>query len=104
MIRAPWWLKPLCRVGLSWGGWLRGRLAQVLTRGLPGGGPGNYGRGMTRKTPPFRADHVGSLLRPAALLEARARHAAGEIDADELRDAEDAAIRQVVRMQEDVGL
>ena len=35
---------------------------------------------MTRETPPFRADHVGSLLRPPALLEARARHAAGEID------------------------
>jgi 5-methyltetrahydropteroyltriglutamate--homocysteine methyltransferase len=59
---------------------------------------------MTRETPPSRADHVGSLLRPAALLEARARHAAGEIDADELRAVEDAAIRKVVRMQEDVGL
>jgi len=59
---------------------------------------------MTRQTPPFRADHVGSLLRPAALLEARARHAAGTIDADELRTAEDAAVRRVVRMQEDVGL
>jgi len=59
---------------------------------------------MTRETPPFRADHVGSLLRPAALLEARARHAAGTIDADELRTAEDAAVRRVVRMQEDVGL
>jgi len=35
--------------------------------------------------PPFRADHVGSLLRPAQLLEARARHAAGEIDDAELR-------------------
>jgi 5-methyltetrahydropteroyltriglutamate--homocysteine methyltransferase len=59
---------------------------------------------MTRETPPFRADHVGSLLRPAALLEARARHAAAEIDADQLRAAEDAGIREVVRMQEDVGL
>jgi 5-methyltetrahydropteroyltriglutamate--homocysteine methyltransferase len=59
---------------------------------------------MTRATPPFRADHVGSLLRPAALLEARARHAAGEIDADELHAAEDEGIRQVARMQEDVGL
>src|SRR4051794_20611626 len=59
---------------------------------------------MTRETPPFRADHVGSLLRPAALLEARARHAAGEIDVDQLRAAEDAGIRKVMRMQEDVGL
>src|SRR5882757_2149072 len=59
---------------------------------------------MTRDLPPFRADHVGSLLRPAALLEARARHAAGEIDDDALRSAEDAGIRDIVRMQEEVGL
>ncbi|GAB2588537.1 5-methyltetrahydropteroyltriglutamate--homocystei ne S-methyltransferase [Paractinoplanes abujensis] len=57
-----------------------------------------------RETPPFRADHVGSLLRPAALLEARERRATGEIDAEELRATEDAAIRDVVRMQRDVGL
>jgi 5-methyltetrahydropteroyltriglutamate--homocysteine methyltransferase len=54
--------------------------------------------------PPFRADHVGSLLRPQNLLDARARHAAGEIDDAELRGIEDAAIADVVRMQEDVGL
>jgi 5-methyltetrahydropteroyltriglutamate--homocysteine methyltransferase len=54
--------------------------------------------------PPFRADHVGSLLRPANLLEARAKHAAGEIDGAELRGIEDEAIREVVRMQADVGL
>ena len=57
-----------------------------------------------RDTPPFRADHVGSLLRPPRLLEARERRATGEIDADELRAAEDDAIRDVVRMQHDVGL
>jgi 5-methyltetrahydropteroyltriglutamate--homocysteine methyltransferase len=57
-----------------------------------------------RQTPPFRADHVGSLLRPPALLQARERFAAGEIDADELRGHEDDAIRDVVRMQQDVGL
>src|SRR5690349_5283350 len=57
-----------------------------------------------RDTPPFRADHVGSLLRPARLLEARAQRAAGEIDADALRAVEDEAIRDVVRMQRDVGL
>jgi len=50
-----------------------------------------------RTTPPFRADHVGSLLRPQALLDARARHKAGEIDADALREVEDAAIRDAVR-------
>jgi 5-methyltetrahydropteroyltriglutamate--homocysteine methyltransferase len=57
-----------------------------------------------RRTPPFRADHVGSLLRPAVLLRARDAFAAGTIDAAELRRVEDEAIREVVRMQEDVGL
>jgi 5-methyltetrahydropteroyltriglutamate--homocysteine methyltransferase len=57
-----------------------------------------------RTTPPFRADHVGSLLRPPALLQARDDHAAGRIDATELRGIEDDAIRDVVRMQHDVGL
>jgi 5-methyltetrahydropteroyltriglutamate--homocysteine methyltransferase len=55
-------------------------------------------------TPPFRADHVGSLLRPPRLLAARAEAAAGRLPADELRVVEDDAIRDVVRMQEDVGL
>ena len=55
-------------------------------------------------SPPFRADHVGSLLRPPALLEARAAHAAGRLPDDELRRVEDDAIRDVVAMQEDVGL
>ncbi|MCW2616860.1 MAG: Methionine synthase vitamin-B12 independent, partial [Modestobacter sp.] len=54
--------------------------------------------------PPFRADHVGSLLRPKVLLDARARHAAGEIDDAELRGIEDEAIADVVRMQGDIGL
>jgi 5-methyltetrahydropteroyltriglutamate--homocysteine methyltransferase len=57
-----------------------------------------------RLKPPYRADHVGSLLRPPALLEAREKHTAGRIDDDELRAREDQAIRDVVRMQEDVGL
>jgi 5-methyltetrahydropteroyltriglutamate--homocysteine methyltransferase len=60
---------------------------------------------MSRRTePPFRADHVGSLLRPPQLLEARAQHAAGTITADALRDVEDAAIRDAIAMQHDVGL
>jgi methionine synthase II (cobalamin-independent) len=57
-----------------------------------------------RTTPPFRADHVGSLLRPPALLQAREEAAAGKLDAEALRAAEDDAIRAAVRMQEDVGL
>jgi 5-methyltetrahydropteroyltriglutamate--homocysteine methyltransferase len=57
-----------------------------------------------RTEPPFRADHVGSLLRPPELLQARADHKAGRIGDDELRAAEDAAIEDVVRLQEDLGL
>jgi 5-methyltetrahydropteroyltriglutamate--homocysteine methyltransferase len=57
-----------------------------------------------RTAPPFRADHVGSLLRPAALLAARERFANGEMTADELRAVEDDAIRDAVAMQERVGL
>jgi 5-methyltetrahydropteroyltriglutamate--homocysteine methyltransferase len=57
-----------------------------------------------RDQPPFRADHVGSLLRPPALLEARRAKASGEISAERLRAVEDEAIRDVVRMQESVGL
>ena len=60
---------------------------------------------MTRRaTPPFRADHVGSYLRPAALHEARAAFTAGQIDAASLTAVEDEAIRDVVRLQEDAGL
>jgi len=59
---------------------------------------------MSRTTPPFRADHVGSLLRPPELLDARARHAAGELDAAGLRAVEDEAIRHAVALQRDVGL
>jgi 5-methyltetrahydropteroyltriglutamate--homocysteine methyltransferase len=59
---------------------------------------------MPRTEPPFRADHVGSLLRPPELLKARQDFADGRISADELRGVEDEAIRDVVRMQEDVGL
>src|SRR5580692_8860783 len=54
--------------------------------------------------PPFRADHVGSLLRPPELLRARAEHQAGRLPAAELRAAEDSAIREAVRMQRDIGL
>ena len=57
-----------------------------------------------RRTPPFRADHVGSFLRPQYLLEARERAERGEIDARALRAIEDRAITEVVRMQEDAGL
>ncbi|GAA4888600.1 5-methyltetrahydropteroyltriglutamate--homocysteine S-methyltransferase [Streptomonospora salina] len=57
-----------------------------------------------RDEPPFRADHVGSLLRPRRLLDARSRHAEGALDDHELRRIEDDAIRDVVRMQEEAGL
>ena len=57
-----------------------------------------------RKTPPFRADHVGSFLRPKFLLDAREKFRNGAIDAAELRAAEDEAIRGMVKFQEDLGL
>ena len=57
-----------------------------------------------RTKPPFRADHVGSLLRPPELLEARDDHAAGRIDDAELRAVEDGAILEIVKKQEEVGL
>src|SRR3954466_2162966 len=57
-----------------------------------------------RTAPPFRADHVGSLLRPQPLLEARAAHAEGQITDDQLKSTEDAAIADVVRLQQDAGL
>jgi methionine synthase II (cobalamin-independent) len=59
---------------------------------------------MQRTKPPFRADHVGSLLRPEALKTARERHAKGAIGEAELRAVEDREIENVVRKQEDVGL
>jgi 5-methyltetrahydropteroyltriglutamate--homocysteine methyltransferase len=57
-----------------------------------------------RTTPPFRADHVGSFLRPVKLLQARERFQEGAISREELRAIEDGAIREVVRLQEEVGL
>src|SRR3954451_2249030 len=57
-----------------------------------------------RTLPPFRADHVGSLLRPPALLEARARHRAGDLDDAVLRAAEDTAIRDAVALQREAGV
>ena len=57
-----------------------------------------------RHMPPFRADQVGSLLRPAELIRARDEAQAGKISAEALREAENAAIRDVVALQERVGL
>ena len=59
---------------------------------------------MSRVNPPFRADHVGSLLRPPALIEARDRQRAGAISKNELRQIEDTHIRDVVKKQRDAGL
>jgi 5-methyltetrahydropteroyltriglutamate--homocysteine methyltransferase len=59
---------------------------------------------MKRTKPPFRADHVGSLLRPAALHDARAKRAKGEITAEQLKAIEDREIERVIKKQEEVGL
>ena len=53
---------------------------------------------------PSRADHVGSFLRPRSVIEARERHAKGDITAADLRDVEDAAIADLVTWQQDLGL
>src|SRR3954469_963984 len=57
-----------------------------------------------RQTPPFRADHVGSLLRPPELLKARDDFKKGALNPSELRNVEDMAIRYAVRAQENIGL
>lgn len=57
-----------------------------------------------RTKPPYRADHVGSFLRPEALLVSRAKWLAGEIDLATLREHEDRCIKEVVKLQEDVGM
>ena len=59
---------------------------------------------MQRPLPPFRADHVGSLLRPARLKEARSRHAAGQLSGAELAAIEDAEIKNIIARQEEIGL
>jgi methionine synthase II (cobalamin-independent) len=59
---------------------------------------------MPRTKPPFRADHVGSLLRPAALKQARAKREQGEITAEDLKAIEDREIEAVIRKQEEAGL
>jgi 5-methyltetrahydropteroyltriglutamate--homocysteine methyltransferase len=61
-------------------------------------------RGNAMSKPPFRADHVGSLLRPAALAEARAAFAAGTLEAAALKAVEDREIARVIKRQEEVGL
>jgi 5-methyltetrahydropteroyltriglutamate--homocysteine methyltransferase len=59
---------------------------------------------MQRTKPPFRADHVGSLLRTAPLKEARAKREKGEITAAQLKEVEDREIEKIIKKQEDVGL
>jgi 5-methyltetrahydropteroyltriglutamate--homocysteine methyltransferase len=59
---------------------------------------------MQRTTPPFRADHVGSLLRPDILKEARAKRERGELSAAALAVIEDQEIEKVIRKQEEIGL
>src|SRR5664279_4996184 len=58
----------------------------------------------SRNRPPFRADHVGSLLRPAPLKQARAKRERGEITAEQLKAVEDREIAAVIKRQEDIGL
>jgi 5-methyltetrahydropteroyltriglutamate--homocysteine methyltransferase len=57
-----------------------------------------------RTVPPFRADHVGSILRTAPLKDARTKHAKGEISAAQLKEVEDREIEKIIKKQEDIGL
>lgn len=59
---------------------------------------------VTREQPPFRAEHIGSLLRPPALLAQRDRFARGEMSQDDLTEAENVAISQAIALQEQLGL
>jgi 5-methyltetrahydropteroyltriglutamate--homocysteine methyltransferase len=59
---------------------------------------------MQRTSPPFRADHVGSLLRPNALKEARELRTAGKISPEQLKEVEDREIKRIIKKQEEVGL
>ena len=59
---------------------------------------------MQRTHPPFRADHVGSLLRPSALKDARERRASGALDEAHFRDIEDREIEKLIAKQEAIGL
>ncbi|MFI5013566.1 MAG: 5-methyltetrahydropteroyltriglutamate--homocysteine S-methyltransferase [Hyphomicrobiales bacterium] len=59
---------------------------------------------MQRSSPPFRADHVGSLLRPKEVKEARAKRDKGEMSAGELKAVEDEAIKRLIKTQEEIGL
>ena len=61
-------------------------------------------RQSARTKAPFRADHVGSLLRPASLKEARAKRDKGEITAAQLKEIEDREIEKVIKKQEEIGL
>ena len=71
---------------------------------MPADQPRSQTGTQTRTTPPFRADHVGSLLRPPYLLRAREEHAAGRLDAAALRETEDRAVLEVIELQREAGL
>ena len=60
---------------------------------------------MTQRTkPPFRADHVGSILRTAPVKDARAKREKGEINAAQLKEIEDREIEKIIKKQEEIGL
>src|SRR5262252_144870 len=59
---------------------------------------------MQRTKPPFRADHVGSILRTAPVKDARAKHEKGAISVAQLKEVEDREIEKIIKKQEDIGL
>ena len=104
-IRAPRSIVPVAamRLRLDRGGQYPGR-GRAMGEAEDDRGISRGSLGMKRTKPPFRADHVGSLLRPAALKKAREQRAKGEIDAAALKAVEDREIERVIGKQEEVGL
>src|ERR1043166_7194183 len=83
----------------------RPRAARASTLPFQGGIRKNRGRKQMKRTkPPFRADHVGSILRSAPIKDARAKREAGAITAAQLKQTEDREIEKIIKKQEEVGL
>src|SRR5262249_38684132 len=79
-------------------------LWQKATKTRRKSGPFRGRKYMQRNKPPFRADHVGSILRTAPVKEARAKRDKGEITAAQLKDIEDREIEKIIKKQEEIGL
>src|SRR4051812_24884502 len=92
--------RPFCSHPRLWSRFPQGPFRATERATIPPGG----GKAMQRTKPPFRADHVGSILRSAAIKDARAKHEKGKLSAAELKAVEDREIEKIIKKQEEVGL